>query len=509
MSRIMGKAISVMVLFTLLAKVLGFVRELLLSYFFGTTGISDAYLISQTIPGTIFQFVGTGLTTCFIPVYYKVLNEHNRKECDDFTNKVLTLVLSFSTVAMAVVWLFTPLVVKLFAAGFTGDTLDLAVLFTRIGISSLYFSSVIYVYNSYLQANNIFGFTAAAAIPNSIAIICSIVLGACWNILALSVGSTLATAVQMAFLFIPIHKLQFRIKLNFHWKDSYLKHFFYLLGPVILGVSVNEINVLVDKSVASQVAVGGISALTYANSLIMLIQGGFAQPIATVFYPRITENISKGNKKIAQDNFQTALLVLLVLLLPITVGFLVLPQEIIAVFFGRGAFDENAIVLTATALSFYSFGIVFIGVRELLARYYYAYGNTKLPMINAAIGMVVNIVLNLTLSKVIGIGGLALATSVSAAVTVLLMWGQCRKLAEGAGVKLYWREIVKITVAAIIMGIIVCFAKSLFPIGDFFGLFVLVFIGATTYGITIFALRVEILMEFANKVLKRGFKWKD
>ena len=74
---------------------------------------------------------------------------------------------------------------------------------------------------------------------------------------------------------------------------------------------------------------------------------------------------------------------------------------------------------------------------------------------------------------------------------------------------MYWREIVKITVAAIIMGIIVCFAKSLFPIGDFFGLFVLVFIGATTYGITIFALRVEILMEFANKVLKRGFKWKD
>lgn len=505
----MGKAISVMVLFTLLAKVLGFVRELLLSYFFGTTGISDAYLISQTIPGTIFQFVGTGLTTCFIPVYYKVLNEHNRKECDDFTSKVLTLVLSFSTVAMAVVWLFTPSVVKLFAAGFTGDTLDLAVLFTRIGISSLYFSSVIYVYNSYLQANNIFGFTAAAAIPNSIVIICSIVLGACWNILALSIGSALATAVQMAFLFIPVHKLKFRIKLNFHWKDSYLKHFFYLLGPVILGVSVNEINVLVDKSVASQVAVGGISALTYANSLIMLIQGGFAQPIATVFYPRITENIAKGNKKIAQDDFQTALLVLLVLLLPITVGFLVLPQEIIAVFFGRGAFDENAIVLTATALSFYSFGIVFIGVRELLARYYYAYGNTKLPMINAAIGMVVNIVLNLTLSKAIGIGGLALATSVSAAVTVLLMWVQCRKLAEGAGVKLYWREIVKITVAAIIMGIIVCFAKPLFPIGDFFGLFVLVFIGATTYGITIFALRVEIVMEFANKVLKRGFKWKD
>lgn len=500
----MRKSISAVVLFTLLAKALGFVREMLLSYFFGAGGISDAFLISQTIPGTIFQFVGTGLTTCFIPVYYKVLNEHSRKECDNFTNKVLTLVLCFSTVAMAVVWLFTPSVVKLFAAGFTGDTLDLAVLFTRIGISSLYFSSVIYVYNSYLQANNIFGFTAAAAIPNSIAIICSIVLGACWNILALSIGSTLATAIQMAFLFIPVHKLRFQLKLDFHWNDSYLKHFFCLLGPVILGVSVNEINVLVDKSVASQVAVGGISALTYANSLIMLIQGGFAQPIATVFYPRITENIAKGNKKAAKVDFQTALLALLTLLLPITVGLLVLSQEIVSIFFGRGAFDENAIELTATALLFYALGIVFIGVRELLSRYYYAYGNTKLPMINAAIGMIVNIVLNLTLSKTIGVGGLALATSISAAVTVLLMWVQCWKISEGAAIKLCWSEMIKIILSTTIMGGSVFFAKPFFEVGDFLGLLVLVFIGAATYGFAIFALKVEIAIEFVNKTLKRG-----
>ena len=161
----MGKAISGMVIFTLLAKVLGFVRELLLSYFFGATGMSDAYLISQTIPGTIFQFVGTGLTTCFIPVYYRVLREHDRDECDTFTNKVLTMVLSFSTVIMALVWLFTPVIVKIFASGFAGNTLEMAIVFTRIGICSLYFSSVIYVYSSYLQANNVFSITAAAAIP--------------------------------------------------------------------------------------------------------------------------------------------------------------------------------------------------------------------------------------------------------------------------------------------------------------------------------------------------------
>ena len=498
----MRKAISGMVIFTLLAKVLGFVRELLLSYFFGATGISDAYLISQTIPSTIFQFVGTGLTTCFIPVYYKVLREHDRKECDTFTNKVLTLVLSFSTVVMAVVWLFTPAVVKLFASGFTGDTLKIAVIFTRIGISSLYFSSVIYVYNSYLQANNIFSFTAAAAIPNSLMIILSIVLGSCWNILALSVGSTLATAVQMAFLWIPVHKLKFRLKLNFRWKDSYVRYFFSLLVPVIIGVSVNEINTLIDRTIASQVAVGGISALTYANSLIMLVQGGFAQPIATVFYPKMTKSITEGNNKAAQDDFHVALQVLLVFLLPITVGFMVLSNNITMVFFGHGAFDENATVLTTNALLFYAIGITFVGIRELLSRYYYAYGNTKVPMLNAVIGMIVNIILNLTLSRVIGIGGLALATSVAAIVTVILMWCQCGQLSADAKIDFEWKENAKIIAAAFLMGGVIVLIRPYIRLINILELVVLVLVGVISYGMLLLLFRVKIIKKLLRAVCK-------
>lgn len=500
----MGKAISGMVVFTLLAKMLGFVRELLLSYFFGATGMSDAYLISQTIPGTIFQFVGTGLTTCFIPVYYKVLREHDRDECDTFTNKVLTMVLSFSTVIMALVWLFTPVIVKIFASGFTGNTLEMAIVFTRIGICSLYFSSVIYVYSSYLQANNVFSITAAAAIPNSLAIIVSIVLGACWNILALSIGSTLATAVQMAFLWIPVHKLNFRLRLNFHWKDSYLQYFFSLMGPVILGVSVNEINTLLDRTIASQVAIGGISALTYANSLVMLVQGGFAQPVATVFYPRLTKSITEGNHKAAQTDFHAALQVLLVFLLPVTIGFIILSNDITIAFFGRGAFDQNASVLTSTALSFYAIGIVFVGVRELLARYYYAYGNTKIPMLNAAIGMVVNITLNLTLSRVIGIGGLALATSVAAIVTVILMWCQCGRLSSDSKIILNWMEVGKILIAAIVMGGAVQLGQKLILQSGILKLVVLILIGIISYGTMILLLRVKIATEILDKTRKKN-----
>lgn len=239
-TKTMSKAISGVILFTLIAKILGFLREVTLSYYFGATGISDAYLISQTIPGTLFQFVGTGLTTCFIPIYYKLLNQDGKNKANYFTNAIITLVLSFSTAIILLIWIITPTIVKLFAMGFNGDTLYYACQFTRIGVLSLYFSTFIYVYNSYLQANNIFTPTAFAAIPNSIFIILSIILGAFFNIWILSIGSTLAVGVQLLFLLYPIHKLRFHFQFNFNWKDDSVREFFYLLGPVIIGVSVNE-----------------------------------------------------------------------------------------------------------------------------------------------------------------------------------------------------------------------------------------------------------------------------
>ena len=150
---------------------MGFFRELILSYYFGATGISDAYLISQTIPGTIFQFVGTGLTTCFVPIYFKILKDKGKEKVDEFTNKILSLVLLFSTVVIILVFVDTKFLIKLFASGFEGETLKYAIIFTRIGILGLYFSTLIYVYNSYLQANEIFVPTAFSAIPNSVFII--------------------------------------------------------------------------------------------------------------------------------------------------------------------------------------------------------------------------------------------------------------------------------------------------------------------------------------------------
>lgn len=498
-----GKAISGVVLFTLVAKLMGFFREIVLSYFFGATGISDAYLISQTIPGTIFQFVGTGLMTCFIPVYYKVLK--NNDNTKDYTNRILSLVFGFSTIVIGLVWLFTPLIVKLFASGFEGDTLYYAVWFTRIGILSLYFSSMIYVYNSYLNANNIFVATAFAAIPNSLFIILSIICGARINLWLISIGSTIAVGVQLLFILPFVLKTGYRLKINYHFRDEYINTFFSLMGPVIIGVSVNEVNTLVDRTVASQVAIGGISALTYANSLIQFVQGGLVQPVATVYYPKITESIAVGNTENAKNTLTYAIKLILGLLIPITIGFIIFSTPITKLLFGRGAFDDTAIMLTSTAVRFYAIGICFVGIREFLSRYFYSHSNTKTPMINASIGVATNIVLNLVLSRLIGIAGLAIATSISAIVTSSLLLRDTRRKLSSGVVKIDFKELLKIIVAAGCMGAVSFMVYRVLAFDQLISLMLSISVAIIVYFLIGMFLRIEIVNYFIT-IISRQIK---
>lgn len=497
-----GAVVSGVVIFTIISKLMGFLREVILSYYFGATGISDAYLISQTIPGTIFQFVGTGLTTCFIPIYYMILRDKDKNETLNFTNKILSMVFIFSTIVIILIWSFTPMVIKLFASGFTDKTLYFAKWFTRIGVLSLYFSSMIYVYNSYLQANNIFVSTAFAAIPNSIFIMFSIYVGAKYNIWFLSIGSTLAVGIQLLFIIPFLVKTKYKLRLNFRLNDKYIKKFFYLMGPVIIGVSVNEINTLVDRTIVSQIAIGGISALTYANSLIQLIQGGLVQPIATVCYPKITATISKGDNKNAKNLLEDTLVLTLNLLIPITIGFIMYNKEIVTLLFGRGIFDETAIQLTSVGVCFYAIGICFIGIRELLSRYFYANSDTKTPMKNASIGVVINIVMNLLLSKYIGVGGLALATSISAIATTVLLMKDTKKILYHDKIGINKIQVFRTILASVIMILISKIVFLFCPLQSNVSLIIAIFVAVVVYGLLGLLFKIKICVDIKKSIFK-------
>ncbi len=248
-----------------------------------------------------------------------------------------------------------------------------------------------------------------------------------------------------------------------------------------------------DRTIASSVAVGGISALNYAGRLNLFIQGLFVSSIITVIYPMISAYAAKQDFKAIKKSLRDSINMIMLFVFPLMVGSMVFSTEIVSLLFGRGAFGLEAIQMTSTALFYYSLGMLAFGLREIVSRVFYAWQDTKTPMINAALGMVLNIILNIILSRYMGIGGLALATSISAIFTTILLFISLRNKIGPFGMKQIIISFIKILFASAFMGI---FAKISFGylhsmIGSNLALMMAIIVGGISYIGVIYFMKIE------------------
>jgi integral membrane protein MviN len=490
---------------TVVSKVFGFFRELVLSYFYGASAISDAYLISLTIPAVIFSFVGTGLSTGFIPMFSQIREKHGDSEANKFTSNIVNILLLISTVLVVLGLIFTEPIVKLFASGFKGQTLAMAIRFTKLSLVGIYFTGTTYIYSAYLQLNNRFLTPALIGVPYNIIIIIAIAISANKDPLFLILGSVLATASQLFILIPSIKRSGYRHKFSINFKDEHLKNLMFIALPVIVGVSVNQINTLVDRTIASGLVVGGISALNYANRLNGFVQGLIVTPVATVLYPSISKMAANDNIKGLKAAINEAINSISILIMPITVGAMLFAEPIVKLLFGRGAFDANAITLTTSALVFYSIGMIGFGLRDILSRAFYSQQDTKTPMINGSIAVIMNIVLNIILSRYMGIGGLALATSISAIFSTGLLFVNLRKKIGALGLKKIAITLAKITFASLAMGLIAWFIYQMLITKTIeeIALIVAIIIGAIAYFGIILTLKIDEVDSMINLIKTR------
>jgi putative peptidoglycan lipid II flippase len=458
----MKKVAVLLILFTLLSKILGFAREITLSYFYGATNISDAYFISQTIPLTIFAFIGTGVATSYIPMYSSIVKESGVKSADRFTNNIINIIIIICTLMVLIVLIFTVPVVKLFASGFEGETLKIAVNFTRYSIFAVYFSGLIFVLNGYLQLQKSFLVPALIGIPYNILIMMSVFTSSAVGVFILPIGSVLAVAVQLLVLVPFVLKKGYKYLFVLDWNDKHIKKIMILSIPIILGVSVNQINILVDKTIASHISHGSISALTYANTLNWFLQGIFVASISAIVYPSLTRMVIDKNLDALKNTLSQSIVGVSLLILPATAIFLSFPWTIVKVLFGRGAFDAQAVDMTSSALFYYSFGMIGVGLRELVSKVFYSFQDTKTPMLNAVFALILNIALNIILSKYLGVGGIALATSISSICCVILLIIGLRRKIGSIGLLDIGKSLIKIIIASTIMGLVARFIYRIF-----------------------------------------------
>ncbi|HUM44741.1 MAG TPA: murein biosynthesis integral membrane protein MurJ [Fervidobacterium sp.] len=508
----MKKTAFVLMVITIVSKIVGFGREIVLSYVYGASAITDAYLISQTIPAVIFSFISAGIATGFIPLYSRILNERGQIEANRYTNNLTNTLLLLSSVIVVFVLSFTQPIVKIFASGFSGETLELAIRFTRISVFGVYFTALLNIFAGFLRLHENYIIPALVGLPMNLVIIASLFISTKTNIYVIAVGSVVATASQLLLLIPFVRKTGYRYQPILNLRDEYIKMMVYIALPVVAGQSVNQINVLVDRILASGIAVGGISALNYANRLNGFVQGLFVASISSVMYPMISKMAAEKNIKGLKASISEAISVINLLVIPATIGAMIFSKEIVTLLFGRGAFTPEAIDMTANALFYYSIGMIAFGLRDILSRAFYALQDTKTPMINAAIAVVINIILNLALSRYLGIGGLALATSIATIVGTLLFFVTLRKKIGGFGLKEITISFIKICMASIIMGILAWSTYQILEtkINSNISLILAIGVGALSYFIFIYFMKIPEVDRTIKTVKSRlGKKFRE
>lgn len=449
------KSTFTLIIITILSKCFGFIREAILVSTYGASNISDAYITAMNIPSVMFATIASALATTFIPLFFDIKNNEGEANSLKFATNVFNIVIIISIILASLGFLFAEPIIKVFAMNFKGDQLILATNFAKIMMIGMIFIGLNNILSSWLQIKGNFEIPGILGIPYNIIIILFIVISSKSNIYIMIIGTIIATIVQFIIQLIASYKLGFRYYLYINLKDKNIRRMISLILPVFIGVGVAQLNVVIDKSLASTLGDGMITVLNSANRLDSFVSQIFVANIVTVLYPMLsmlsTENEST-NFSIAIKNSINAIIILII---PISIGAIILSEPIVKIVFERGQFNYDNTILTAQALACYSIGMCAFGIRALLNKIFYALKDTKTPMINGTITVIMNIVLNIVLIKFMGHMGLALATSISSILCTLLMFRDLKKIVTDFGQGNIYRTFIKSIFASILMGIVV------------------------------------------------------
>ncbi|NLC97299.1 MAG: murein biosynthesis integral membrane protein MurJ, partial [Erysipelotrichaceae bacterium] len=448
-----AKSALLIITFSLGSRFLGFIRETLIAAKFGSGIETDTFFVALTATGLITTLISNAISTTFIPILSEIEAKEGKKGKISHVNNMINIIIFISLFLVIIAWFLSPLIIKLTAKDFEGEQFGLAVNLMKIGLPMILFSGVMGSLTSFLHSEQIHKSSAAIGFPfNFVYIFFLLFLSSKFGIKGLMVAAVVAVMSQLLIQIPEARKTGFQYKFIFDTKDEYIRKALYLSGPVLIGVAINDLNVIVDRTLASGLVTGSISALNYANKLNGLVLGVFVSAITTVIFPLLAKESSSKNIKVMKKIMGYGVNLILLITIPATVGLVVLSTPIVQIAFERGAFTPNDTIMTSSALVFYSIGLVASSLRLLVTRVYYSVQDTKTPMVNGAMSVGLNIVLNLILVKFMAHAGLAFATSIATTIATLLMFYGLKKKIGSLGAKSYIFTFIKSGLASVVMG---------------------------------------------------------
>ncbi len=453
------KAAGKMSFATLISRILGYAKDMILAFYFGATGVSDAFFAAFRITNFLRELFAEGsMSSAFIPV----LTEYRHKEGEEEAKRLVKITFSFILVAAGTTCLlgiiFAPAIVSVITHGFTDqpEKFSLTVLLTRVMFPFLLFISIAALVMGALNTKRVFFVPALAPAMLNVTIITTIVLLVTRlekPITAVALGVVIGGFVQLAFQLPSFYSKGYRLGFSAYFRHPALKKMAVLLIPATLALAVSQVYIMVSLLLASYLPEGSVTYLYYSMRLIQFPIGIFIVAMGQAALPSLSEHAVRGDFEKLREDFSFSLRMLFFISVPAMVGLIALREPIVNLLFQRGTFDYTATRATAEALLFYSLAIWAVGGVKVVTVTFYSLQDTKTPVKIAAIGFFVNLILSLILMGPLKHSGLALAFSLALSLNSILLFYFLRRKLKHIEARRILKSFIKTLISAVIMGI--------------------------------------------------------
>lgn len=478
--------------FTLISRILGYLRDLLIAIFLGTSMVADVFFVAFRLPNTFRRLFAEGtFNAAFIPSFAGELAK-NKIEADNFAKNVFNLLFIILLFFVLLAEIFMPQLIFLIAPGFYKDPekLKLAVDLSRITFPFLFFICLASFFGAILNSYNKFAAAAAAPIILNVILIGALFFSKWTNtsdVLTLSYAVSLAGFLQLLILLFFVRKnfkpiLSIKIKI-----DEKVKFFFSKLLPSIFSSGVTQINILVGTIIAS-FQVGAVSYLYYADRIYQMNLAVAGIAVGTVMLPELSKYVKNNNSKEIINLQNRALELCLFLSVPAATALVLASEEIITSLFGYGSFDNLSVINTAIALTFFAYGVPAFSILKILSNFFFARNDTKTPFYLSVVSVSLNVIISVSFFSTFGFVIIPIATSISSWVNVLLHYYFIKKrdlhIFDNKFIYKFPRMILSVVVMGLVLYLLLGFFSDKFDYNEswkFIYLFIIVIISLISY----------------------------
>ncbi|HWP95237.1 MAG TPA: murein biosynthesis integral membrane protein MurJ [Syntrophomonadaceae bacterium] len=403
-----------------IAKLLGFSRDIILARVFGTSVLNDIFQVIFGFPSLIFSSIGTALSSVNIPDLTYFAKHRSLEERNQYLGNLLAQISLLASLVTLLGIVLAPAIVRLIWPALAPETTHIAVLLTRIMMPTLLFVSLTFLATGVLQVHSHFLLSATISIPFNVFIIAALL----WrgnDIAFLGYVTTLGWLLQFLIQLPVLIKEKYTLRFHLDFHDRFSCNTFRNLLPILMGNSLLQVCLFIDRYFSASLPAGTASALSFGSTLFITITSVFIVAMTTVVFPRLSQHCLEGDYPSVRAILEQAFKMLFFILLPYLLLVICYHRQIVALIYQHGAFNSQSTDLTSQAFLLYSFAVLGYLCQEVYNRVYYALKRFSVPMVVSLFCLTINVILDYLFYKTAGITGLSLSTALCLLLYAIIM----------------------------------------------------------------------------------------